>query len=125
MKKVLLAISILLLATLACNASIPQTEPTAPATPTLDQSPLTVIAPTQPQRNDSLPLTETDVPRVPVEEAKAALDSGTAVIVDVRSADAYAAGHVVGSINIPLTEFENNIANVSLAKDQWIITYCT
>jgi hypothetical protein len=126
-RTILLTASILLLATLACNAAIPQTEPTAaPIPPTLDQLSPTMIAPTQPQGNDSsLPLTEADVPRVAVEEAKIALDSGTAIIVDVRSAEAYAAGHAAGSINIPLDEFETNINNVSLKKDQWIITYCT
>ena len=106
MKKTLLVISILLLlATSACNVSLPQAEPT-----------------TQPQ---SQPLTEADVPRVAVKEAKFAFDNGEAVIVDVRSAEAYAAGHAVGAISIPLAEFENNIDNLSLKKDQWIITYCT
>jgi len=113
MKKILLLISIPLLAMLACNAAIPQTEPAATS------------APTQPQENNSLPLTEADVPRVAVEEAKAALNSGEAVIVDIRSAESYAAGHATGAINIPLAEFESNIENLPFKKDQWIITYCT
>jgi rhodanese-related sulfurtransferase len=45
--------------------------------------------------------------------------------VDVRSADSFAAGHVSGAINIPLTDIENNPAGVKFDKDQWIITYCT
>jgi 3-mercaptopyruvate sulfurtransferase SseA len=72
-----------------------------------------------------VPQTEADVPRVKVEEAKSAFDSGKAIIVDVRSAEAYAEGHAAGAISIPLTEFENNIENLSLDKDQWIIPYCT
>jgi 3-mercaptopyruvate sulfurtransferase SseA len=72
-----------------------------------------------------IPQTEADVPRVTVEEAKSAFDNGKAIIVDVRSAESYAAGHAAGAISIPLTEFENNIENLSLDKDQWIITYCT
>ncbi len=64
-------------------------------------------------------------PRITVEEAKAAFDSGQAIIVDVRSADSYSAGHAVGAISIPLAEFETNISNIALEKDQWIITYCT
>ena len=71
------------------------------------------------------PQTEDAVPRVTVAEAKLALDNGEAVIVDVRSAESYASGHMAGSISIPLDEFENNIENLSLKKDQWIITYCT
>ena len=72
-----------------------------------------------------VPQSEDAVPRVTVEDAKVAFDNGEAVIVDVRSAEAYAAGHAAGAINIPLVEFENNIDNVPLNKDQWIITYCT
>ena len=118
MKKLLLVVPILLLATLACNAALPQTAPTQPAISTLE-------LPQSQQGQDDLPQTEADVPRVTVEDAKAALDSGEAIIVDVRSAEAYAEGHIAGAISIPLGEFENNIANVSLEKDQWIITYCT
>jgi 3-mercaptopyruvate sulfurtransferase SseA len=120
MKKTLLVIStLLLLAIPACNAASPQTESTT--VPTIQ-----AIA-TQPQTQGltDLPLTEADVPRIGVEEARLAFDNGEAVIVDVRSAEAYAAGHAAGAINIPLVEFENNIDNVPLDKDQWIITYCT
>ena len=72
-----------------------------------------------------MPLTEADVPRVTPKDAKLALDEGKAVIVDVRGAQYYAEGHVAGAISIPLDQFENNIKNVALKKDQWIITYCT
>jgi rhodanese-related sulfurtransferase len=72
-----------------------------------------------------VPQTEADVPRVTVEEAKSAFDSGKAIIVDVRSAEAYAEGHAAGAISIPLSEFENNINNLPLDKEQWIIPYCT
>ena len=65
------------------------------------------------------------MPRVSVEDAKLALDNGEAVIVDVRSSEAYAEVHIAGAVLIPLGEFEGNIANVPLDKDQWIITYCT
>lgn len=120
MKKTLLVISLLLLlAASACSTSSPQTAPTTEPT-------IRVVA-TQPQAQvqTNLPLTEADVPRVPVDEAKRAFDNGEAVIVDVRSAEAYAASHAAGAINIPLDQFENNIANVPLDKDQWIIPYCT
>ena len=82
---------------------------------------LSACAPQTPQ----IPQTEDAVPRVKVEEAKAALESDKAVIVDVRSAESFAAGHAAGAISIPLTEFENNIDSLPLDKDQWIITYCT
>ena len=109
-------IAILIFVTLACNSVLPQAEPTQPVISTLEL----------PQGQDNnLPQTEAGVPRVTVEDAKAALDSGEAIIVDVRSPDAFAEDHVTGAISIPLGEFEGNIANVPLDKDQWIITYCT
>jgi 3-mercaptopyruvate sulfurtransferase SseA len=72
-----------------------------------------------------IPRTEEEVPRVSLEDARAALESGEAIVVDVRSAEAYAASHVPGAIHIDLDEIETNPAGLDLAKDQWIITYCT
>ena len=115
MKKISFVISILLLATLACNAALPQTSPTIQAISTQPNI----------QGRTDLPLTEADVPRVTAEGAKLAFDNGEAVIVDVRSAEFYAAGHAAGAISISLDQFENNIDNVPLKKDQWIIPYCT
>jgi 3-mercaptopyruvate sulfurtransferase SseA len=123
MKKNLLKVSILLLLAIsACNALLPQSEPTV--VPTIQA--IATLPQTQPQQGQTnLPLTEADVPRVPVAEAKLAFDNGKAVIVDVRSAEAYATGHIQGAISIPLAKIETNIKNVPLDKNQWIITYCT
>ena len=118
MKKTLVVISILFLVTLACNASLPQTKPTSAPT-------IQVISTQSQQGQTNLPLTEADVPRVTPKDAELAFDEGKAVIVDVRGAQYYAEGHVAGAISIPLDQFENNIENVPLKKDQWIITYCT
>ena len=114
-------ISILFIATLACNAVLPSTEPAASPAPTIDLPQPATLSPT----NSSVPYTEAEVPRIDVQKAKAAFDSGTAVIVDVRSPESYADGHIAGAINIPLGNFESDLANVPLKKDQWIITYCT
>jgi 3-mercaptopyruvate sulfurtransferase SseA len=77
------------------------------------------------QPSSDLPQTEAEVPRVMAEEAKAAFDAGEAIIVDVRSADAYETSHIDGAISIPLGQFETNPTSLNLEKDQWIITYCT
>ena len=121
-KNIFIGLSLLILAGMACNAILPKSEPTAqPLLPT--QSLVFTVAPLPTQ--SGLPLSEAEVPRVTAEEAKAALDGGKAVIVDVRSAEAFLEAHIAGAISIPLSEFENNIANVSLDRNQWIITYCT
>jgi len=64
-----------------------------------------------------------EIQRVSIDEAKAALDSGAAVFVDVRSAEAYQASHISGAVNIPLEELETRLGE--LDKARWIITYCT
>ena len=111
MKKIPLFITGLTLVMLACQALLPQTDPTERVTVSRPQL--------------SIPLTEADVSRIEVREAKTAVDSGQAILVDVRSADSYAEGHAVGAVSIPLDNFENNIDKLSLEKSQWIITYCT
>lgn len=106
--KTVLTVSILLLFTLACSALSPVT-----------------ATPGQPSSDSSIPLTEADVPRVTAQDAKAAFESGEAIIVDVRSQAAYQASHVDGALSIPLNEFETNIGGIDLPKDRQIITYCT
>ena len=121
--KVLLSTWVLLLAVLACNYVAPTAPPEPTSTPTL--APTTIIEPTVIATRSDLPRDEAAVPRVPVEQAKAALDSGAAIIVDVRAAQSYALEHIAGSISIPLSEIETNPTGLKLKKNQWIITYCT
>lgn len=64
-----------------------------------------------------------EISRVSIDEAKSALDAGTAVVVDVRSAEAYQGGHIAGAINIPMSDLEARLNE--LDKTQWFITYCT
>lgn len=116
MKRILLSVLIIIFAS-ACSAQ--QTQ----STPTL--APTTILGPASTQPSGNLPLTEDEVPRVTVEEAKAALESGAAVIVDVRDPAQYEKSHVAGATSIWLDEIEANPTGLNLDKDQWIITYCT
>lgn len=45
-----------------------------------------------------------------------------AQVVDVRSRDEYASGHVKGSINIPLPELQRSLAKIS--KNKPVIVCC-
>jgi len=116
-RNILLAIFILTLTILGCSSLPQQVEPTAAVQvqrPSVTE---------QPQGDISQ--TEANVPRISAEDAKAALDDGKAIIVDVRSAEFYAAGHIAGAVSIPLTEIEADPTKLTLDKGQWIITYCT
>lgn len=71
----------------------------------------------------NVPAQPADVARVTLADSKAALDAGSAVFLDVRSAGAFANSHIAGAVNIPEAELPNRIGE--LDKDAWIITYCT
>lgn len=81
------------------------------------------------QKTPSLPETAVedipfpDVPRISVEDSKKAYDDGSALFLDVRSADSYAENHIPGAINIPLTELPARLGE--LDPGMMIITYCT
>jgi 3-mercaptopyruvate sulfurtransferase SseA len=112
--KFLLTLSILILGTLACNALAPQPD-------------TTIDSPQgqQPSSNGALPASEDEVPRVSLDDAKTAAENGTAIIVDVRSAESFASGHIPGAVNIPLGLIEADPSALDLDEDEWIITYCT
>jgi len=114
-KTKIIFVLIILLTISACNT----------VAPTQILPPTVIPEPTNPPQKSRLPLSEAGVQRVEVEVAKAAIDTGAAIVVDVRSKQAYEASHIPGAINIQLGEFEVNIAGIKLEKDQWIITYCT
>ena len=61
--------------------------------------------------------------RISGEEARQAVAKGEAVLVDVRSKDAYEAGHAKGAISLPLSDLPSRAGE--LPKDKLLITYCT
>jgi hypothetical protein len=63
------------------------------------------------------------VRRITPAEARAAVEQGRAIIVDVRSEDSYKAGHIRGSRWISLNDIESRTAE--LPRDKMIITYCS
>jgi phage shock protein E len=53
------------------------------------------------------------------------IESGAApLIVDVRTPDEFAAGHVPGAINIPFDEMEARSTEIATHKDQEVVLYC-
>ena len=50
---------------------------------------------------------------------------GDALILDARSADAYAAGHIRGAVNLPFTDFTaGSLAQAIGRRDRPILIYC-
>jgi rhodanese-related sulfurtransferase len=48
----------------------------------------------------------------------------TLVVLDVRTPEEFAAGHVPGAINIPHTELAARVAELDDARDSDIVVYC-
>jgi rhodanese-related sulfurtransferase/predicted transcriptional regulator len=63
-----------------------------------------------------------DVERIDRSELLARLADGHVVLIDVRPAEEYAAGHIDGARSIPLAELEGRLAE--LPDDLEIVAYC-
>jgi rhodanese-related sulfurtransferase len=64
----------------------------------------------------------TPVEAVSREELLARVRTGDAIVVDLRPAEEYEAGHIAGAISIPLPELEARLAE--LPADLGIVAYC-
>lgn len=56
-------------------------------------------------------------------ELRTAMDQGQVVVVDVRNAEGYTAGHIPGALHIPLGSTQSQVS--SLPKEKTVVTYCT
>ncbi len=59
---------------------------------------------------------------IPRTELLSRVRDGLVTVLDVRPAEEYAAGHVLGAVNIPLHELEQRLEE--LGKNQEIVAYC-
>ncbi len=64
-----------------------------------------------------------DMLRITVQELKAKLDAGQAVVFDVRLQPAYAQKHIAGAISLPQDEVAARLAELS--TDKLAVFYCT
>ncbi len=62
--------------------------------------------------------------RISAEEAKKLVDAGKAVLIDVRSSDAYKISHIKGALEYPLSKIDAKDFS-GLPKNKRIIAYCT
>jgi rhodanese-related sulfurtransferase len=63
------------------------------------------------------------VHRISPAQLREAVLNGKAVIVDVRGADSYSAGHIKGARLIPVNEIEARAGE--LPRNKMIVTYCS
>lgn len=63
------------------------------------------------------------VRRITTVELRAALDKGTALVVDTRPVESYKQNHIKGSISMPVDQVPTRIGE--LPRDKMIVTYCS
>jgi rhodanese-related sulfurtransferase len=66
--------------------------------------------------------TKADVPRIGVAEAKAMAESGSAILVDVRTEATYEGRHIAGALSMPVDQVAQRYAE--LPSDKLVIFYC-
>lgn len=62
--------------------------------------------------------------KISAEEAKALMDSGGAIILDVRTQEEYDTGHISGAVRLEAADFAGKAAEVLPDKDSLILVYC-
>ena len=68
---------------------------------------------------------ENSYQHITADEAKALMDSEKEyIILDVRTAEEYAAGHIEGAVLIPDYEIQEKAEEILLDKSQLILVYC-
>lgn len=79
----------------------------------LNQQPPPILTPT--------PASVAQVERVSLQDARAALEDGEVVFLDVRAQSSYEASHISSAISIPINELPARLDE--LDPDSWIIPY--
>jgi predicted sulfurtransferase len=71
-----------------------------------------------------------DAPRISQQDFKKLVAAKTVIVVDTRNEDVFAAGHIPGSVKLPLegqltwpAEYEKTVATL-LATKKVVVTYC-
>jgi hypothetical protein len=64
-----------------------------------------------------------EIKRISLGDARAALELKSAVFIDVRGEPYFSEGHIPGAISMTYDEMASRMGE--LAKNAWIITYCT
>lgn len=72
----------------------------------------------------SLGDTDADVQEISREQLLARLEAGEVVLLDVRPAEEYAAGHIPGARSVPFGSLEEEAASLELPEGREVVAYC-
>jgi len=71
----------------------------------------------------AIPMPKSD--RIAMADFKKLLAAGEVVVIDVRSSDAYAAGHIPGALSIPLESINPALAEKLKRMGKPVAAYCS
>jgi len=63
-------------------------------------------------------------PIAPEELARRIAEGSAPLVLDVRSRDEFAAGHVRGAVNVPHSELPHRLDELDVAADTEVVVYC-
>ena len=112
--------SLLITAALAASLTAACTQDSANTAPAANSG---TTAATPAAKRPEPPMPFPDVPRIALEEAKMHHDNGSAVFIDTHTPSVYAEEHIVGAINIPVSEGVPDMNKIPKGKK--IIVYCS
>ena len=110
-------------------AAPPPSAPYAsPSTVGVTRTPSTTTAPLSPESyslgsGHPQEPDKAEVARISVEDLKAKYDRGEVTVIDVRDVKSYEAGHIAGSLSVPMPTVQAQVD--SLPKGKTIVAYCT
>jgi len=115
----LLALSAVTLA--GCGGGEPAANESAAIAPAAAQQPVA----SEPTAVPELRTTDAGAVLVSQDEMLRMIDAGTApMVLDVRTAEEFAEGHVPGAINISHDELAERLAEIDAAREDGLIVYC-
>jgi 3-mercaptopyruvate sulfurtransferase SseA len=118
----------LLVLLLAAGGALAQTKKRKKRTTTKAAASKQTKTPQTPATGDPVPPPQSPdhgdgVQRIGPAEARAAIEKGKAVIVDVRALESYNVGHIKGALSIPVNAINARMGE--LPRNKLIITYCS
>ncbi len=63
-------------------------------------------------------------PQIPPQEVTRLINHHDATVIDIREKTAFAKGHILGAMNLPLTELADRLPKLALDRDKPIVLYC-
>jgi Rhodanese-like domain len=105
------------------TTTLPPTGTGGFASPTTSSPMATTSSPIVPPAPAAQTADKAAVKRISAEDLKQKVDSGQAIVIDVRDANSYAAAHIKGALHIPMASVQANLDRLPKEKD--VVAYCT